>query len=47
MSGWEVYAVKYADRKARTRADSFIFDDNHDARMRWTISCGCYAAGRR
>lgn len=28
---WEVYAVKYADRNARTRADSFIFDDNHDA----------------
>ncbi|MGX9355436.1 N-acyl homoserine lactonase family protein [Roseobacteraceae bacterium S113] len=31
MSDWEVYAVKYADRNARTRADSFIFDDNHDA----------------
>ncbi|MEL6933653.1 MAG: N-acyl homoserine lactonase family protein, partial [Pseudomonadota bacterium] len=28
---WEVYAVKYADRPGRTRADSFIFDDNHDA----------------
>ena len=28
---WAVYAVKYADRNARTRADSFIFDDNHDA----------------
>ncbi|MDC0738271.1 N-acyl homoserine lactonase family protein [Cognatishimia sp. SS12] len=28
---WEIYAVKYADRNARTRADSFIFDDNHDA----------------
>ena len=28
---WEVHAVKYADRNARTRADSFIFDDNHDA----------------
>ncbi len=28
---WEVFAVKYADRNARTRADSFIFDDNHDA----------------
>ena len=28
---WEVYAAKYADRNARTRADSFIFDDNHDA----------------
>lgn len=28
---WEVHAIKYADRNARTRADSFIFDDNHDA----------------
>ncbi|WP_317057494.1 N-acyl homoserine lactonase family protein [Roseovarius rhodophyticola] len=31
MKEWEVFAVKYADRNARTRADSFIFDDNHDA----------------
>ncbi len=31
MSTWEVYALKYADRNARTRADSFIVDDNHDA----------------
>ncbi|QMU59647.1 MAG: MBL fold metallo-hydrolase [Boseongicola sp.] len=31
MSDWEIYAIKYADRNARTRADSFIFDDNHDA----------------
>lgn len=32
MSGaWEVYAVKYADRNARVRADSFIFDEAHDA----------------
>ena len=31
MSEWEIFAVKYADRNARTRADSFIFDDNHDA----------------
>lgn len=31
MTEWEVYAVKYADRDARTRGDSFIFDDNHDA----------------
>jgi glyoxylase-like metal-dependent hydrolase (beta-lactamase superfamily II) len=31
MSDWEVYAIKYADRNTRTRADSFIFDDNHDA----------------
>ncbi|MEM1236865.1 MAG: N-acyl homoserine lactonase family protein [Pseudomonadota bacterium] len=27
---WNVHAVKYADRNARTRADSFLFDDNHD-----------------
>ncbi len=31
MSDWEVHAIKYADRNARTRADSFVFDDNHDA----------------
>ena len=31
MSTWEVHAIKYADRNARTRADSFIFDDHHDA----------------
>ncbi|WP_300061970.1 N-acyl homoserine lactonase family protein [uncultured Roseobacter sp.] len=31
MSDWEVFAVKYAERNARTRRDSFIFDDNHDA----------------
>ncbi len=31
MSTWQVHALKYADRNARTRADSFIFDDNHDA----------------
>lgn len=30
MSAWEVHAVKYADRDARVRGDSFIFDDNHD-----------------
>lgn len=28
---WQVHALKYADRNSRTRADSFIFDDNHDA----------------
>lgn len=28
---WEIYALKYAQRNARTRKDSFIFDDNHDA----------------
>lgn len=31
MSDWEIHAIKYADRNARTRADSFMFDDNHDA----------------
>ena len=31
MTPWQVHAIKYADRNARTRADSFIFDDNHDA----------------
>lgn len=31
MSLWEVHAIKYADRNARLRSDSFIFDDNHDA----------------
>jgi len=31
MSLWEVHAIRYADRNERTRADSFIFDDNHDA----------------
>lgn len=28
---WQVHALKYADRNTRTRADSFLFDDNHDA----------------
>ncbi|MEM9212290.1 MAG: N-acyl homoserine lactonase family protein, partial [Pseudomonadota bacterium] len=31
MGNWEVYALKYAERNARTRADSFIFDPRHDA----------------
>jgi glyoxylase-like metal-dependent hydrolase (beta-lactamase superfamily II) len=31
MSDWEIHAIKYADRNTRTRADSFIFDDRHDA----------------
>ncbi|MBS8260717.1 N-acyl homoserine lactonase family protein [Roseibium polysiphoniae] len=30
-NNWEVFAIKYADRNARIRADSFLFDDNHDA----------------
>lgn len=31
MTQWEVHAIKYADRNNRTRADSFIFDENHDS----------------
>ena len=32
MSGpWRVHALKYAERNARTRADSFVFDDDHAA----------------
>ncbi len=31
MNTWQVHAVKYADRNARMRADSFILADNHDA----------------
>ncbi len=31
MSEWQVFSVKYAERNTRTRADSFLFDDNHDA----------------
>ncbi|MEM7508366.1 MAG: N-acyl homoserine lactonase family protein [Pseudomonadota bacterium] len=27
---WEVYALKYGTRPARTRMESFLFDDNHD-----------------
>ena len=30
MTPWEVFAVKYADRSARVRGDSFIFDEAHD-----------------
>jgi glyoxylase-like metal-dependent hydrolase (beta-lactamase superfamily II) len=30
MSDWDVHAVKYADRNARRRGDSFLFDDRHD-----------------
>ncbi|ABV95124.1 putative metallo-beta-lactamase family protein [Dinoroseobacter shibae DFL 12 = DSM 16493] len=31
MSGvWEVYAIKYAERNARVRGDSFLFDPRHD-----------------
>ncbi|WP_018698268.1 N-acyl homoserine lactonase family protein [Amorphus coralli] len=28
---YEVHALKYAERNARTRADSFLFDDDHAA----------------
>ncbi|GIT90394.1 MBL fold hydrolase [Jannaschia pagri] len=28
MSEWEVFALRYAERNARTRGDSFIFDDH-------------------
>ena len=28
---WEIYALKYADRNARTRADSFMMDPHHNA----------------
>lgn len=31
MTDWTIHAIKYADRNQRTRADSFTFDDNHDA----------------
>ncbi|MGC1259854.1 MAG: N-acyl homoserine lactonase family protein [Jannaschia helgolandensis] len=31
MSEWEVFALRYADRNARVRADSFLFDDDHSA----------------
>ena len=31
MSDWEVYAVKYADRNNRPRAESFILDLHHDS----------------
>lgn len=27
---WEIYALKYAERNARTRADSFLMDPHHD-----------------
>jgi hypothetical protein len=30
MTDWQVHAVKYADRNARVRGDSFLFDDRHD-----------------
>ncbi|MDW4499169.1 N-acyl homoserine lactonase family protein [Sulfitobacter sp. D35] len=30
MEDWQVYAVRYAERNERTRADSFLFDASHD-----------------
>ena len=29
MSEWEAFALRYAERGGRTRADSFIFDEDH------------------
>lgn len=45
MTNWEVYCIKYAERNTRTRSDSFIFDDNHDAPHAmdyfiWLLRCG-------
>ena len=45
MSDWQVHAIKNADRDNRTRADSFLFDDNHDAPhpmdyFMWLLRCG-------
>ncbi|MEM7291171.1 MAG: N-acyl homoserine lactonase family protein [Pseudomonadota bacterium] len=42
---WEVHALKYADRAGRTRADSFIFDDDHSSPHAmdyfvWVLKCG-------
>lgn len=31
MSNWEVFAIRYASHKDRTRARAFLMDDNHDA----------------
>jgi glyoxylase-like metal-dependent hydrolase (beta-lactamase superfamily II) len=31
MDAWQVHAIKYADRDAQRRCDSFMFDDNHEA----------------
>lgn len=28
---WEIFALKYAERTGRTRNESFLFDDNHNA----------------
>lgn len=41
---WEVYALKYAERNSRTRADSFLFDDDHSSPhdmdyFIWVLKC--------
>ncbi len=45
MSTWEIHAIKYAERNSRTRADSFIMDDDHAAPhamdyFMWLLRCG-------
>jgi glyoxylase-like metal-dependent hydrolase (beta-lactamase superfamily II) len=42
---WKVHALKYAERNARTRADSFLFDDDHASQhdmdyFIWVLSDG-------
>ncbi len=42
---WEVHSLKYADRNARTRADSFLDDDDHASQhdmdyFIWVLRCG-------
>lgn len=42
---WEVRAIKYAERNTRTRADSFMFDDDHASPhdmdyFIWALTCG-------
>ncbi|MGB3409510.1 MAG: N-acyl homoserine lactonase family protein [Jannaschia sp.] len=42
---WEVFALRYADRMARRRGDSFLFDDDHAAPhpmdyFIWLLRCG-------
>lgn len=45
MAEWEVFAVKYADRNARKRAESFLSDPGHDQPHAldyfvWVLRCG-------
>ncbi len=42
---WTIHALKYAERNSRTRADSFLFDDDHASPhdmdyFLWTLECG-------